>query len=208
MKSLIIIFSVLLSLSLHAQEYRFDYIITTETQRIQPSWFVGTGQSLINSKDNSYELLFTADGSDAVLFDSKLNLRHNFKMEKGTTGKLLFTHVETITLPKLKTIYVGARKASENIFITCDFYNRRKKRSATEVTVKVKEAPANLLSISADVGLDKRKALADALLPLLDKGKNYIVESATIDYKGGYLFTEKLLNYSRTNLVLMVPKKN
>ena len=197
-------FTLLLICSvLPAQKYYFDYLIITESERLKPEPLKFTWQKGINTADNSYDLYIYENGL-AVIFDSQTNMRHNFTIE-NKADNFDFKHVGSLNLSAEKMLFTSAEKFTDTEYLLTDYYNKKRRRADTEIKVKLKESPANLININADIGQKKRKSLEDTLIERLPSDKYFIIEEATIDYRNGYLFHDKLKNFAKIDLLIEVP---
>lgn len=188
-----------------SQNFTFDYLVTTESQRKKPKIKPMLVQNFVNSEDDSY-ILQVYPESFAFLFDYKTNMRHLFEIQnEQDISKFIYKNSEKITFSE--KYYFDVKKINDSEFLLQSFFNKKKKNVRFDMKIKVKEAPANLIVINADIGFPEKKAFVGEVLKNLDSNKNYIIEESYSNNYKGFRFDNKLKNYFEKQLLINVPKE-
>ena len=197
-KNLILIFSFL-SLLFSAQQDSFHYILTYESIREMPKkgpYKKGIEKIAINNEDSSYYMYIYPDKT-ARLFDYQNFFVYHFKINSKTDHLMSnLKMTSSVKMSGLKLAFYSAKKLKENEYLVQVFDDADMKKSTTDITVKIRETPVNLLFINADIGPHSIQ-LEAKLKELLDPNKTYVVESSRVDYKNGTIFNTKLKDYKK-----------
>ena len=199
MKKNLILLLCFLSLHFAAQQESFDYLLLFESVREMPKKGSNKKENVqvaINTQDPSYYMYIYPDKT-ARLFDYKNLFVYHFNVNNKTEHLMSnLKMTKSVKMSPVETAYYSAKKINENEYLLQVFDQPEMKHSTRNITVKLKEAPADLLFIDADIG-PNTIYLAAKLKEILDPEKTYMIERLGVDYKNGYIFKKSLIEYKK-----------
>lgn len=190
----------------NAQNYSFDYILTIESDRIQPDpTFPVESQIGINSKNPDYQFFIGKDGLGTISDNKTIQYHKIAIIKKQDTGKFVFNHLKSrpYTCKKNK-YYYKSKKVAENKYLVQTFEDKKFKNLINEVLITLKESPLNFIFIDGDIIKEHKNEIVVELRSMLDPTKTYLVESERMDYKNGFIYEYRLINFSKVDLSILV----
>lgn len=200
MNRILLTFFVVLTVSLKAQSYTFDKVVTYQMNGNAQN------QNIINSKNDNYAL-FLKVGNIAELFDRTTKVKHFFKVSYQANDKISFEYLRSCDESqyweniKPKKWDYRIERINDNEFILAKYKSERSKKAKYEIIIKIEESEIghfNLLHTIEDEFIDKLK-------PFLDNGKNYTIKE--MNFSTGYCANIlKLKNAIEYDLKVELPK--
>lgn len=210
LKKILPLLFLMICFQLYAQNYSFDYILTIESDRIQPNPTSPVESQIgINSKNPDYQFFIGKDGLGTISDNKTIQYHKIAIIKKQDTGKFVFNHLKSrpYTYKKNK-YYYKSKKVAENKYVVQTFEDKKFKNLINEVLLTLKESPLNFIFIDGDIIKEHKNEIVLELRSMLDSTKTYLVESERMDYKNGFIYEYRLKGFSKVDLSILVSNNN
>jgi hypothetical protein len=206
-KRTFIIVTLLAGWSVFAQDYSFDYLITSTQRKVSKNHEFSpkaNGEKrnkmqkshLINAQNSDYRLLFYYDAYEkdrttGSIGDEKNRLNHSYKLLPAKAGddigfRLGYVGTYPWNESGYRAVNVTVRKVKDMIYeITAELSNSKKHK----LTVFLQESPDDLTNtIRPDVPDQVKREMISELKIHLDPDKNYFISEYITQYIPGSTF--------------------
>lgn len=209
-KNIILIFKFFLIVNLNAQTYKFD--LGTTQELIGNGKVISQNYKLINSKNDTYTMLFYENGF-ASIFD-RINLeRHEFEVKSSENKKIDISYLRTCNEKDLYKRLIDINKENWNfrinkindtIFELNEYKRKNAKKPTRRTVIKIKESPDNYMNLLHKI--DDR--LLNMLMDQLDKNKNYTIFEMSFYFNENKGKDSKLIDVKNlTDFEVILPEK-